>query len=134
MAAHASAAYLKDLYDEFGDWYLALAGYNAGEGKIRRALKRSKKKDFWGISKTRYIYRETKNYVPAIIAAILISKDPGQYGFDFTPEEPLRYDTVAVENAVDLQILAECAGVELGVLRALNPALRRNQTPAGTVT
>ena len=134
LSARASAAFLKDLYDEFGDLYLALAGYNAGEGKIRRALKRSGEKDFWGIAKTRHIRRETKNYVPAIIAAILISKDPEQYGFHFTPEEPLHYDTVSIENAVDLQILAECAGVEVGVLRALNPALRRNQTPPSAVT
>ena len=128
-SARASAAYLRDLHEEFGDWYLALAGYNAGEGKIRRALRRSGRKDFWGIARTSYIRRETKNYVPAILAAILISKQPENYGFSFVPDEPIDYETVSVDGAVDMRILAECAGVEPGVLKKLNPALRRNQTP-----
>ncbi len=133
-SAHASASYLKDLYEEFGDWYLALAGYNAGEGKIRRALRYSGHKDFWGIAKTRYIRRETKNYVPAILAAVLISKEPEKYGLSFEPEELIVYDTVQVDGAADLRVLAECAGVEWTTLKTLNPALRRNQTPPGATT
>jgi membrane-bound lytic murein transglycosylase D len=128
-SARAAAAYLKDLYAEFGDWYLALAGYNAGEGKIRRALARSGRDDFWGIAKTRYIRRETKNYVPAILAAVMISKDPEKYGFDFEADSPVVYETIEIEGAVDLQVLARCAGSDLDRLKLLNPALRRYQTP-----
>jgi len=133
-SARAAAAYLKDLYAEFGDWYLALAAYNAGEGKIRRGLARSGAKNFWALSKTRYIRRETKNYVPAILAATLIAKDPGRYGFVFTPDDAIEYDTIEVEGAVDLRVLAECAGSDVGTLKLLNPALRRQQTSPGRIT
>jgi membrane-bound lytic murein transglycosylase D len=128
-SARAAAAYLADLYDEFGDWYLALAGYNAGEGKVRRALARTRNKDFWSISRTRYIRRETKNYVPAILASILITKEPAKYGLSFQPEPRIGYDTIEVDGAADLRILAKCAGSDFDTLKALNPALRRNQTP-----
>jgi membrane-bound lytic murein transglycosylase D len=133
-SARAATAYLKDLYAEFGDWYLALAGYNAGEGKIRRALARTGADDFWALTRTRYIRRETKNYVPAILAATLISKDPGRYGFEFTPDDAIEYDTVEIDGAVDLRVLAECAGSDVATLKLLNPALRRNQTPPGRTT
>jgi membrane-bound lytic murein transglycosylase D len=133
-AARAATAYLKDLYAEFGDWYLALAGYNAGEGRIRRGLARSGADDFWELARTRYIRRETKNYVPAILAATLISKDPRRYGFVFTPDDPIVYDSIEVDGAVDLRVLAECAGSDVGTLKLLNPALRRNQTPPGRTT
>lgn len=133
-SAYAAAAYLKDLYAEFGDWYLALAGYNAGEGKIRRALRKSGKKDFWGIANTRYIRRETKNYVPAIIAATMISKEPAKYGFEFEPDKPVPYETVQVEGAADLRVLAKCAGTDFETMRDLNPALRRYQTPPYATT
>ncbi len=128
-ACRASARYLKDLYDEFGDWYLALAGYNAGEGKIRRAIRKTGKKDFWAIAKTRYIRRETKNYVPAILATILISKDPQKYGFDFEYDDEITYETVQVEGAADFRVLAESAGTDVATIKLLNPALRRQQTP-----
>ena len=130
-SARAAAAYLKDLYAEFGDWYLALAAYNAGEGKIRRGLARSRSKDFWSLSRSRYIRRETRNYVPAVLAAILISKDPRKYRFYFEPDPPIRYDTIRVEDAVDLRVLAKCAGSDLATLKLINPALRRHQTPPG---
>ncbi|MCP3982649.1 MAG: LysM peptidoglycan-binding domain-containing protein [bacterium] len=128
-SARASAAYLNKLYRDFGDWYLVLAAYNAGEGKIRRALRRSGKNDFWGIAKTRYIRRETKNHVPAILATILISKQPEKYGFDYEPEPLQRYESVEVEGPVDLRVLAKCAGTDTATLKQLNPALRRMQTP-----
>ena len=133
-SARAAAAYLVDLYEEFGDWYLALAAYNAGEGKIRRALARSGKKDFWGIAKTQHIRRETRNYVPAILAAILISKNPASYGFDFEPAPRIEYDSIVVEGAADLRVLARCAGSDLDTMRGLNPALRRQQTPPNAQT
>jgi membrane-bound lytic murein transglycosylase D len=133
-STRAAAAYLKDLYAEFDDWYLALAAYNAGEGKIRSAVRRTGSRDFWKISRTRYIRRETRNYVPAILAATLISKEPAKYGFDFEPDSPVEFETIEVEGAADLRVLAECAGSDFDTLRALNPALRRFQTPPGATT
>jgi membrane-bound lytic murein transglycosylase D len=128
-AARAATRYLKDLYAEFGDWYLAMAAYNAGEGKVRRGRAASGADDFWSLARTRYLRRETKNYVPAILAATIISKDPVRYGFYFTPDEPVVYDSIEVEGAVDLKVLAKCAGTDLATMKLLNPALRRQQTP-----
>ena len=128
-AARAATRYLKDLYAEFGDWYLALAAYNAGEGKVRRGRARSGAGDFWELARTRYIRRETKNYVPAILAATIIAKDPVRYGFYSTPDEPVVYDSIEVEGAVDLKVLANCAGTDMATMKLLNPALRRQQTP-----
>jgi membrane-bound lytic murein transglycosylase D len=128
-SARAAARYMKDLYAEFGDWYLALAAYNAGEGKIRRAIARTGRRDFWGIARTRYIRRETKNHIPAIIAATLLSKEPDKYGLTAVTDPPLRYDTFEVVGAADLRVLARCAGTDLATMRQLNPALRRSQTP-----
>jgi len=128
-SARASVAYLKDLYAEFGDWYLALAAYNAGEGRVRRAIRRTGSQDFWKISRGRSLRRETRNYVPAILAAILISKEPEKYGITFEPAEELRYDSIEVQGAADLRVLARCAGTDFETLKSLNPALRRFQTP-----
>jgi membrane-bound lytic murein transglycosylase D len=133
-SARAAAAYLRDLYGEFGDWYLALAAYNAGEGKIRSALRRSGKDDFWGIARTRYIRRETKNYVPAILAAVMISRHPEKYDIDFEPDAPLNYESVEIEGSADLQVLARCAGSDLDTMKRLNPSLRRYQTPPHATT
>ena len=128
-SARAAARYMKDLHEEFGDWYLAFAAYNAGEGKIRRAIARTGKRDFWRIARTNYIRRETKNHIPAILAATLLYKEPHKYDLDAEPDPPLEYETIAVDSATDLRVLAECAGTDLETLRELNPALRRNQTP-----
>ena len=128
-AARAATRYLKDLYAEFGDWYLALAAYNAGEGKVRRGRARSGADDFWELARTRYLRRETKNYVPAILAATIISKDPVRYGFYFAPDEPVEYDSIEVTGAVDLKVLARCADTDIETMKLLNPALRRQQTP-----
>jgi len=128
-SAHAAAAYMKDLYEEFGDWYLALAAYNAGEGTVRRAIRNTGSRDFWELARSRYLHRETKNHVPAIIAATVLSKEPEKYGLSYTPMAPLSYDTVDVDGAADLRVLARCAGTDVATLKDLNPALRRNQTP-----
>jgi len=134
-SARASAAYLKDLYDEFGDWYLALAGYNAGEGRVRRAIRRTGSKDFWTISSsTRHLRRETRNYVPAILAATMISKDPAKYGFDVDYDDVIEYDSIKVDGPADLRVLAKCAGTDFETMRLLNPMLRRYQTPPGATT
>jgi membrane-bound lytic murein transglycosylase D len=129
-ATRAAAQYLKTLYGMFGDWNLALAGYNAGEMKVVRGMRRYKTSDFWELRKTRAFRRETKNYVPLIHAAVVIAKAPERYGFTVTPAATPAFDRVAVEGAYDLRVVAECAGEPVEGLRALNPELRRMATPA----
>ena len=108
----AAAKYLKDLYDMFECWYLAAAGYNAGEGKIATAMKRYRTEDFWELTKYRYLKQETKNYVPQMIAAALIAKDPERYGFvGIEYQEPLRYDKVRVPEVTDLRLIARACEV-----------------------
>jgi membrane-bound lytic murein transglycosylase D len=126
----AAAKYLKDLYDTFECWYLAAAGYNAGEGKIARAMKRYRTEDFWELTKYRYLKRETKDYVPQMIAAALIAKDPEKYGFvDIEYQEPLRYDKVKVPEVTDLRLIAQACEVTLDEIKNLNPELSRWCTP-----
>ena len=129
-STYAAAEYLKDLYEMFNCWYLAAAGYNAGEGKVLQAMKRAKSQDFWEISKHRYLKRETKQYVPMFLAAMIIAQDPGKYGFsniDYHP--PLVYEKVAVPPGTRLDKIARAAETNLEEIRALNPALRRDKTP-----
>ncbi|MEW6569557.1 MAG: transglycosylase SLT domain-containing protein [Nitrospirota bacterium] len=126
----AAANYLKDLYDMFGSWNLAMAAYNAGEGKILKALKKTETDDYWELVKTDYIKNETKNYVPKFIAASLIATSPQDFGFDnleFHP--PLEYDRVTINSPLDLDIIAKCAETSLGIIKELNPELRRWCTP-----
>ncbi len=131
-STHAAAKYLGDLYAEFGSWYLAAAGYNAGEGKVRRALKRYKADDFWSISQGRryYLKRETRQYVPKMIAAAIIGKNPEKYGFkELNYWEPLEYDTVTVHSGTSLGVAAKLAGIKTKELVQLNPELQRWCTP-----
>ena len=126
----AAARHLKDLYDQFSDWYLAAAGYNAGAGKISRAIRRYQTEDFWELTKHRYLKRETKNYVPKMIAAALIAKEPEKYGFiDIEYDEPIRYEKVEIPDATDLRVIARCSEVDYKTIKALNPELRRWCTP-----
>jgi membrane-bound lytic murein transglycosylase D len=125
----AAARYLKDLYDRFGSWPLAMAGYNAGEGKIGRALIKAKTDDFWDLRSTRHIRRETKGYVPKFMAATIIAKNPERYGFTLDYNEPLRYDTVIVAGSADLRVVAQAAGVPYEEIKSLNPELRTELTP-----
>jgi membrane-bound lytic murein transglycosylase D len=126
----AAAKYLKDLYDMFECWYLAAAGYNAGEGKIAEAMKRYQTEDFWELIKYRYLKQETKDYVPQMIAAALIAKDPEKYGFvGIEYQEPLRYDKVRVPEVTDLRLIARACEVSVDEIRELNPELSRWCTP-----
>ena len=133
-ATRAAAMYLKDLHDRYGDWHLAMAAYNAGEGKIDRALARAHAKDYWALLKTRYIRTETKWYVPAILASILIDKSPEDYGFNVNTDPELEWDMVTVDKATDLQVIADAAGTSLDAIRALNPELRGLVTPPNAST
>jgi membrane-bound lytic murein transglycosylase D len=126
----AAAKYLKDLYDMFECWYLAAAGYNAGETKIATAMKRYRTEDFWELTKYRFLKQETKDYVPQMIAAALIAKDPEAYGFTgIEYQEPLRYDKVKVPSQTDLQQIAKAAETSLDEIKDLNPELLRKYTP-----
>jgi len=132
-ATRAAARHLKDLYEDLGDWKLAMASYNAGQGRVERAIRRAGTRDFWQISRTRYLVRETRNYVPAIMAAVIILRDPEHYGFDVEPAAPVHYDKVTVDSWVDLDKVALCAGTDLQTIRDLNPDLKYSTTPPNRV-
>lgn len=128
----AAANYLKDLYNMFGDWYLALAAYNAGERKILNAINKSSVKDFWELIKTPYLKEQTKNYVPAIIAAAIISKSPEKFGFSPIQFNPIEYEEIEINKFIDLRTIAEICDCSLQTLQELNPELRRNIIPASS--
>jgi membrane-bound lytic murein transglycosylase D len=130
-ATIAAAKYLKTLSKMFdGDWNLVLAAYNGGQGRVQRAVKRSGKNDFWELSATsKFLPRETREYVPLILAAIIVAKNPAQYGFNIVAHEPISYDKVNVPRAVDLRRVAEWTGTSIDEIQALNPQLRRWTTP-----
>jgi membrane-bound lytic murein transglycosylase D len=129
-ATRAAAKYLKTLHKMFGDWHLALASYNGGPGRVQRAMKRSGKDDFWTLSSTkRFLPRETRDYVPLILAAVIIAKNPAQYGMNLAPEELPIYETVTLPVAVDLRRIAEWSGAPVQAIQELNPELRRWTTP-----
>lgn len=126
----AAARYLRDLYDLFGTWPLAMAAYNAGEGKVMRALERSHADSFDEIARTRHLRRETKEYVPRFMAATIIAKNPEQYGFDQDDEPvPHQFEEVMVTRPLALREIARAAGLTLQELKRLNPELRREVTP-----
>ena len=129
-ATQAAAKYLKTLHNMFEDWHLAMASYNGGPGRVRRALTRSRKNDFWQLTgSTRWLPRETREYVPMILAAVIIAKNPAQYGFDIVPMEATPTETVTVPPALDLRRVAEWAGVPIDDIQKLNPEFRRWTTP-----
>jgi membrane-bound lytic murein transglycosylase D len=126
----AAAKYLKQLYDRYNDWYLAAAGYNAGEGKIDRAIKKYATEDFWELSEGKYLRNETKDYVPKLIAAAVIARNPEKYGFHRVEyEKPVGFEDVELKRAVDLRIAAKCAGTDYDTLKTLNPELLHWVTP-----
>ena len=130
-ATRAAAQYLKNVIATFdGDWALAIASYNGGPGRVLGAMKRSKSTDFWKISaSTRYLPRETREYVPMILASMIVAGNPELYGLEVVSAAPLAYETVDVPGAIDLKIIAEWADLSVEELQALNPDLRRTTTP-----
>jgi membrane-bound lytic murein transglycosylase D len=126
----AAADYLKDLYGMFGSWNLAMAAYNAGEGRIMKAMRRSNADDYWDLLGTTHIRTETKEYVPRFIAASMIAANPQEFGFDeIEYRAPMSYEEVELAEPVDLAVAAQCAGTTVEEIKRLNPELRRWCTP-----
>lgn len=126
-ATRGAAAYLKKLYGMFESWELALAAYNAGEGKVQRAIAQQRTRDFWKLR----LPKETKYFVPAFMAMTIISKEPERYGFSPPPDDPFDTMTVTLDHPTDFRTLAQVAGIQAEQLRELNPALIRWSTPPG---
>lgn len=133
QATVAAARYLKSLNKMFdGDWNMAMASYNAGPGRLQRAVKASRITDYWQLTETsKFLPKETRNYVPMIMAAVIIAKNPTQYGFEPGVNSPFAYDRVTVPNALDLRTIAEWTESSIEDIRDLNPELRRTITPVG---
>jgi membrane-bound lytic murein transglycosylase D len=129
-STRAYARYMKFIYDQLGDWYLAMAAYDHGTGNIQREVQRTGYADFWELYKRNELPRETANYVPEILAAIIIANHPKQYGFDeITLDPPVVTDTVTINYSVDLRLVADLTGTPIDELEALNPSLLRMVTP-----
>jgi membrane-bound lytic murein transglycosylase D len=129
-ATRAAARHLRDLYAQFGDWYLAMAAYNSGPGNVQAAVRRTGYADFWELYKRNVLPNETKNYVPIILAVTIISKNPEKYGLQPIELEPqLDVDRVNIDYPVDLRLAAEAVDVSVSMLQELNPSLLRMTTP-----
>ena len=127
----AAAAYFRDLYEMFGDWHLAMAAYDSGEGKILRGLQRTGARDYWELSSGTFLHRETRDYVPFVMAAALIAKNPARFGFDVIPDPPIAYDVVTLPRPVDLAAVARATSTSLDEIRLLNSELKGRSTPPG---
>src|SRR6185437_14067268 len=124
------ARYMKFLHSQLGDWYLAMAAYDWGAGNVQRAVEKTGYADFWQLYKRHNLPAETQNYVPEILAAIIIANNPHQYGFDdVTLDPPVLTDTVTVDYSVDLRLVSDLVGAPLDEIEALNPSLLRGVTP-----
>jgi membrane-bound lytic murein transglycosylase D len=132
-ATRAAAQYLSDLHTLFdGDWYLAVAAYNAGPGKMRGAIRHHGTRDFWQLAQGNYLRSETKGYIPKLMAAIIISKEPERFGFtQLKYADPLAFDTVILSHPTDLEVVAELTGADYSILKELNPELKRWCSPPG---
>ncbi len=129
-STRAAARHLKDLYNQFGDWYLAMAAYNSGPGTVQAAVRRTGYADFWELYRRNVLPKETRNYVPIILAVTIMTKNPSQYGLnDVAMDRPADYDSVDINYPVDLRLVAECVGSTSSELQDLNPSLLRMTTP-----
>jgi len=129
-STRAAARHLKDLYAQFGDWYLAMAAYNSGPGTVQSAVKRTGYADFWELYKRNVLPKETRNYVPIIVAMTIMNKNPAQYGLDKVAlEKPVAYDKLKINYAVDLRLVAGCVDASPADLLDMNPSLLRFSTP-----
>ena len=129
-ATRAAARHLKDLYNQFGDWYLAMAAYNSGPGTIQHAVERTGYADFWELYRRGVLPQETRNYVPIILAVTIMAKNPAQYGLEnIVPDPSPEADVVSIDYPVDLRLVAECVDTSVNYLQELNPSLLRMTTP-----
>ena len=130
-STEAYARYIKELHQQFGDWYLAMAAYDWGPGKVQRAVQRTGYADFWQLYQRNVLPAETKNYVPIILAAAIMAKNPSQYGLsDLTMDPPLRTDTVTTDSSINLRLVADLVGTTVDQIQQLNPSLLRLSTPS----
>jgi membrane-bound lytic murein transglycosylase D len=131
-STRAAAQHLKDLYTEFGDWYLAMAAYNSGPGTIQHAVERTGYADYWELYRRGVLPQETRNYVPIILAVTIMAKNPSQYGLEHVALDPApEVDKVVIDYPVDLRLAAECVDTSVNYLQELNPSLLRMTTPKG---
>ncbi|MGD0156893.1 MAG: transglycosylase SLT domain-containing protein [Terracidiphilus sp.] len=132
-STRAYARYMKFLYDQLGDWYLAMAAYDHGAGNMQRAVQRTGFADFWELYRRHELPKETQNYVPEILAAIIVANHPDQYGFnDVTLDPPVLTDTVTINYSIDLRLVSDLVGAPVDEMEALNPSLLRMITPPET--
>ena len=125
-ATHAAARLLKDLHQEFDDWYLAFAAYNCGPARVRKTIKRQGTNDYWKLTR---LPPQTRNYVPNIMAAIFIANNPGKYGFSLVKKPKMEWNIVEIDKAVSLQVISECAKLDLALLQSYNPELKQGTIP-----
>ena len=125
-STHAAAKYFQDLYDEFEDWYLVLAAYNTGPGRLNRALKLHETSDYWQLYS---LPKDTKNYIPYYLSSAIILQNPEKYGFKIPKSNPLKFDEVEIEKSSDLNVLAKAADTRVSTIKKLNPELRQPATP-----
>ena len=125
-STYAACAYLKDLYEEFDNWYLVMAAYNYGPGRVHRAIRLHQTNDFWQMHS---LPKETRNYLPYFLATAIIGSNPEKYGFNIKPSAPLQYDEVVLEKSADLAVISRSAGIKLSLLQKYNPELRQSATP-----
>ena len=131
-ATRAAARHLRDLYERYGDWYLAMAAYNCGAGNVDKAVERTGYADYWELLRRNALPRETSNYVPIIIAMTIMGKNPKDYGLESIEEEaPVEYESISIDAPTNLELIADAAEQPVSVIRDLNPSLLRNMAPAG---
>ncbi len=131
-ATRAAARHLHDLYDQFGDWYLAMAAYNCGPGCVDRAVQRTGYADFWSLRNLNVLPAQTQNYVPAILAITIMAKNPKDYGLeDLDIDSPIRYDTVKMDAPTNLMLVADALDRSVAEIREMNPALLKGTAPSG---
>lgn len=129
-STRAAAKHLQTLYQMFGDWYLAMAAYNAGEGRIQRIIEKTKVSNFWDLSERKLLRQQTASYVPSILAFMIIGKHPEKYGFEVDPMPSVALKKVTVPSPIDLNVAASSLGISTQQLHEWNPELRRRVTPA----
>ena len=128
-STRAAARHLKDLYETFGSWPLALASYNAGSGKIQRVLDGSRSSTFWEIGQSRALAAETRNYIPKFMAAMIIARNPETFGFTFMEVPTFQYDLLEVPSGMDVRTISQRSGISVELIRSMNPELKGNITP-----